>query len=101
VTRRHHVLKTWPEPFQAILDGRKRHEIRVDDRGFAVGDVLNLKEWDPSPVMCTVTPYSTVPTERPAGYTGREVNVRVTYLTPGGKWGLPEGLCVMSIEAVP
>jgi hypothetical protein len=79
-----HELKTWPEPFQAVLDGRKRHEIRVNDRGFAVGDVLELFEYEP---------------HKPDGekYTGRTVRVRVTYLTPGGSWGLPAGLCVMSI----
>ena len=29
-----HYLKTWPEPFAAILDGRKMFEVRVNDRGF-------------------------------------------------------------------
>lgn len=79
-----HVIKCWPEPFQAIIDGTKRHEIRVDDRGYAVGDVLNLREYS---------------TDGLSGfYTGRSHRVRVTYKTPGGTWGLPEGLCVLSIE---
>lgn len=78
-----HELKTWPAPFQAVLDGIKRHEIRVDDRGFAVGDELTLKEWAPSPV---------------GHYTGREIDVRVIYITHGGQWGLPANVCVMSIE---
>lgn len=44
-----HVLKTWPAPFAAVLSGEKRHEIRKADRPFAVGDVLQLREWDPAP----------------------------------------------------
>jgi hypothetical protein len=90
---RTHVLKTWPEPFQAVLDGRKRYEIRRDDRGFAVGDVLTLVEWDPTR---RERPYE----YKARGETGRDVHVRVTYLTPGGAWGLPAELCVMSIESL-
>lgn len=37
-----HTLKTHPAPFQAVLDGSKRHEIRKADRPFAVGDVLEM-----------------------------------------------------------
>lgn len=78
-----HELKTWPEPFQAVSDGRKRYEIRRDDRGFRVGDVLFLREWDPNT----------------GDYTGREVARHVEYVTPGGAWGLPKDLCVMSLSA--
>lgn len=83
-----HELKTWPEFFQAILDGKKRHEIRINDRGFAVGDELALFEYEP---------------EKPDGekYTGRVHSVRVTYITHGGNWGLPVNVCVMSIEPLP
>lgn len=97
---RTHDLKCWPEPFQAILDGRKRYEIRVDDRGFAVGDELWLKEWHPgsgslwvdfSPESKVIAPH----------YTGRDLRVRVLYLTPGGAWGLPSNMCVMSIDTSP
>jgi hypothetical protein len=82
---REHDLKIWPEPFQAVLDGTKHHEIRVDDRGFAVGDVLDLLEYEPRAVDGM-------------RHTGRSIRVRVTYMTPGGAWGLPPKLCVMSIE---
>lgn len=82
-----HDLKTWPAPFFAVLDGTKTHEIRVADRPFAVGDVLHLREWVPLPNG-----------GREAYYTGRSVDVEVTYLSSGGSWGLPDNLCVMSIR---
>lgn len=77
-----HELKTWPEPFQALLDGFKTHEIRQDDRGFGLGDELLLREWDPTT----------------SEYSGREAAVGVTYLSRGPDWGLPPALCVMSLE---
>lgn len=87
---RTHDLKTWPEPFQEIIEGRKRHEIRVDDRMFNVGDLLRIREWQPGDAMPL----------HDGGYTGREITVRVTYKTAGGQWSLPELLCVMSIVPV-
>ena len=84
-----HVLKIHPAPFAAVLSGEKRHEIRKADRPFAVGDVLVLEEFDPD---CFVD----APSHH--GYTGRSLRVRVTYLSAGGTWGLPEGLCVMSVD---
>lgn len=45
---RTHRLKTWPGPFAALLEGTKTFELRRDDRGYAVGDVLDLIEWDPA-----------------------------------------------------
>lgn len=42
-----HFLKTRPPFFQAILNGSKTFEVRLDDgRNFQVGDVLALEEWD-------------------------------------------------------
>ena len=75
-------LKTWPEPFQAIVDGRKLFEIRRADRPFKVGDRLRLREYEPEP----------------SGFTGREAIVAVTYLVAPGEWGLPADLCVMGIS---
>jgi len=43
-----HELKTWPDPFDAVFSGQKTAELRLDDRRFAIGDVLVLREWDPA-----------------------------------------------------
>ena len=93
-----HELKTWPHPFQAVLDGIKRHEIRVNDRNFACGDVLHLREWNyrDSEFAPTATGATLIPVDS-QHYTGRELWVDVTYFTPGGEWGIPDGMCVMSI----
>ena len=78
--RTDHELKTWPEYFEAVWDGRKAFEIRKNDRNFQVGDWLILREWGP------ITDYS-----------GREIYAEVTYVLPGGKFGIEPGLCVLSI----
>jgi hypothetical protein len=78
-----HSLKTWPKGFQAILDGRKAYEIRKNDRNFQVGDELFLREYVP---------------EGEGYYTGAELTVIITYMTQGGMWGIPDGICVMGIK---
>ena len=46
---RTHLLKIWPENFDAIASGRKRADIRgVDDRSFSVGDEIVFRRWDGS-----------------------------------------------------
>ncbi len=77
-----HELKCWPEPFAALHDRVKTYEIRRDDRGFAVGDQLRLREWNPDG----------------GAYTGLEVFASVRYLSRGPDWGLPVGLVVMAVE---
>lgn len=79
-----HELKTWPEPFEAMCSGHKSHEIRKDDRSFAVGDLLDLREWDPDTQV----------------YSGRRLIMEVTYKSEPGFWGLPDDLCVMSLKFV-
>ena len=86
---REHALKTWPSYFTDILEGRKTFELRSNDRDFAVGDILVLEEWNPEPLLYNAK-----------GYTGRKVRVEVTSLLQGGRFGLPPGLCVMSIRKV-
>ena len=90
---RTHRLKCWPEPFQAIMDGRKCFEFRKNDRGFAVGDFLELVEWEPSPLTKSIG----LPE---GGLTGRSLLARVTYVLIGG-YGVPDGYAVLSIYTGP
>lgn len=80
LTGREHDLKCWPLPFTAIARGIKGWEFRFDDRGYAVGDVLRLREWVPGQQT----------------YTGRIQRVVVTYILHGG-FGLPPGYVIMSV----
>lgn len=43
----HSPLKTWPKFFDAVSKGTKTFELRRDDRSYAVGDIVDLREWDP------------------------------------------------------
>ena len=43
-----HDLKTVNPWFSHLYDGSKEFEVRLDDRGYAVGDELLLREWSES-----------------------------------------------------
>jgi len=79
-----HSLKTWPAPFAAVVRGEKTYEVRCSDRGYKVGDLLVLLEWDPE-------------TE---AYSGQTVLAVVNHMTASGEWGLPDDLCVMGISTI-
>ena len=44
--RKTHELKILPEYFTAVASGIKRFEIRKNDRGYNVGDILRLNEYE-------------------------------------------------------
>lgn len=102
-----HKLKTWREPFLQVVMGLKTAEFRENDRGFEVGDLLLLREWDNTlyeegdevPCDCGVGPSNLEGhgdgCER---FTGESVLVGVTHIVEGPAFGIPEGFVVMSIS---
>lgn len=90
-TTRTHELKTWPEFFEAVVDGRKTFEVRKNDRDFRVGEALVLREWDPA-----------VATDAgEEGYTGRSLRCGIAYVMAGGRFGVGARYCVLGIEVLP
>lgn len=87
---RTHELKCWPEPFEALLEGRKVHEYRKDDRRFGLGDILWLREFVPAG-----TRNGGFEDDR---YTGRETRRLVTYVSRAPFYGIPDGYVVMSLR---
>lgn len=79
-----HELKTLPEYFQALAEGRKTFEIRKNDRNFEETDILELKEWNPA-----------------MGFTGNFVIAEVNYiLSSAPEFGLMEGFVIMSLSII-
>ena len=79
-----HELKTWPEYFEAIWDGRKNFEYRLNDRDYQVGDLLHLREYDP----------------HTSEYSGREIVRSVTYVLFPLFNTDPSLCCIMSLGPV-
>lgn len=94
-----HILKTWPNAFDAVASGVKRFEWRLDDRGFDVGDVLILRKWNPAPTPngYGIEGYVMVQVGTRAMLDYTELRVKVTYILRGA-FGVPPNYCVMSIE---
>lgn len=77
-----HELKIWSESFKAVIEGKKRYEVRKADREFNVGDEIMLKEYLPKKDL----------------YTNEFFLGKITYITKAGTWGLPKDLCVFGFE---
>lgn len=58
-----HELKIAPEYFGPVFDGIKTFEIRKNDRGYEIGDLIHLKEFDDE------------------AFTGKSVIMEITYTT--------------------
>lgn len=75
-----HDLKILPQYFIDVLTGRKRFEVRYNDRNYRLGDWLILHEWTPS-----------------LGYTGRLTRVLVTYVLDDTQF-CKAGYVILGIE---
>jgi hypothetical protein len=75
-----HELKITADHFTDVSTGKKRAELRYNDRAFAAGDMLILKEWD------TII----------SSYTGRSLAAKVTHFYAAPY--LAEGYVMLSIR---
>lgn len=80
MTKNIHELKLNTAYFPSVADGSKTFEIRKNDRGYEVGDVLILREYDDA-----------------ENYTGKRLVVDVTYVTD---YQQRDGYVVMSIALI-
>lgn len=87
-----HELKLDPRWFDAVSSGAKPFEVRKDDRPYAVGDVLVLREWEGPGVFYNGTPIAAV-------YTGRTIRRTVTFTLRHADFeGVAEGYAVLGIK---
>ena len=72
-----HIIKILPQYFEAVRDGRKRFEIRVDDRDYQIGDTVQLAEFDGDK------------------FTGNFIEIQITYVLRNcEEFGLMPGYCI-------
>ncbi|MEQ6001442.1 DUF3850 domain-containing protein [Bacillus amyloliquefaciens] len=74
-----HNLKITADQFIPLMQGKKKFDIRKNDRGIIEGDVMYLQEWENGK------------------YTGRSCTVLVTYITT---YMQRKGYVVFGIEEI-
>ena len=75
-----HELKTYPKYFEETLKDNKSFECRLDDRGFQVGDIVVLREWDN------------------IKYSGREIRGEIKYILDDSFIGISKGYVIFSLD---
>jgi hypothetical protein len=91
-----HSLKVWPPYFEHLLDGRKRFDVRFNDRHFKVGDGILFHEYVPADQGKSRTDY----------FTGRKLLMRIRYIFKprpdiDADRGLVPGYVVLDLERIP
>ncbi|EON71796.1 ParB/RepB/Spo0J family partition protein [Lysinibacillus sphaericus] len=79
-----HELDSYPEQFEAIVQGLKTFMCGFDNQSFRVGDKLKINEFNPETIL----------------YTGRFTEMKVIYIQEGGKNDIPENYIIMSIKKI-
>jgi hypothetical protein len=79
MSKQRHYIKILPEYYNAIDQGKKSFEVRFNDRNYQVNDILHLQEWTDGE------------------YTGREMEVEVTYLLDDPDY-CKDGYVIMAIN---
>lgn len=64
--RKHHILKCWPQHFNAVWNKTKLFEIRRNDRDYQEGDTFTLCEYE---------------YDHGEVYTGRQVSGRIGHIS--------------------
>ena len=79
-----HEIKCLPKYFEETASGRKGFEIRKNDRGYKVGDLLAMNEYDGEK------------------YTGRALLLKVDYMMdPNDVMTCGQGYVVMGVHQIP
>lgn len=73
-----HELKILPKYYKDVAEGRKKFELRKNDRDFQIGDLLLLREFD-------------------GDYTGNKIYVGIIYILKGGEYGLDKDYVILGI----
>lgn len=82
-----HELKILKPHFEYVISGKKKAELRYDDRGFIVGDILIMKEIVRSKECSAIS------------YTGRWVEVKVTHILKDDVY-LKKGYAMLSFDII-
>ena len=73
-----HEIKILPPYYAAVVSGKKKFELRINDRDYKVGDTFVLREWDPK-----------------IGYTSRIFEGCISYVMKDcPQWGLMDGYVI-------
>lgn len=77
-----HILKIKPQFFNAIISGKKRFEIRLNDRNYQEGDEVILNEFNNG------------------SYTGKSIRAIITYILNHDDFpdGIPQNYVVFNIK---
>lgn len=90
-----HELKILPQYFNAVVSNKKTFELRKDDRGFQVGDILMLKEFNLQEKYETIDGAETY-------FSGKKVLRQISYILKdeSESMGLSKDYAILGIKPI-